>query len=79
MKGDNSVAITGNVFSSSDIDMNPVQVNGLLIAEEVLLQGNSTAISDEGNLDYYRFMPGFHYENGSKTTVVMPGSWQEIE
>ncbi|OGX45390.1 MAG: hypothetical protein A3I71_04575 [Omnitrophica WOR_2 bacterium RIFCSPLOWO2_02_FULL_63_16] len=79
VKGDNSVAITGNVFSSSDIDMNPVQVNGLLIAEEVLLQGNSTAISDEGNLDYYRFMPGFHYENGSKTTVVMPGSWQEIE
>ena len=79
VKGDNSVQVYGTIYTSGKIELNPIQVHGVLIGKEVKLKGASTLISDDGNLAYYAFMPGFWYPPEMKTTVTTTGSWREIQ
>ena len=77
--GSSSVTVTGNVYAVNAISTNPITINGLLIADNIDLQGNTT-ISDQENLDYYTPMPGFIYPPELLTTVSAGSSaWKEIE
>ncbi len=80
--GDNGFNIIGTIYAIGDIDINPIHVEGTIIAGgDIKLQSAATSVTDAGILDYYELMPGFTYPDELKTTVVVSGgfSWREIE
>jgi hypothetical protein len=76
--GSGSVIVTGNIVAMHTISFNPITVNGLLVGDDVQLQGD-TLINDKNTLDTYAFMPGFSYGAEDKTTETVSGSWLEIK
>lgn len=87
-QGSGSVKLFGTVYSSGQVNLGPVSVEGVVIGNPVDIQGGGlngcqvpggTCYTDGGNLIYYEFMPGFDYPEELKTTVIVGGSWREIE
>ena len=83
--GNSDTFVFGTIFATADpipsglVNVNPVKVHGVIIGDEVEVQGSST-YSDDSNLGYYAPMPGFTYPPNLLTTVSTgPGSWKEIE
>ncbi len=81
---------SGKPFNGTNgtIDVNPINVKGVLIANIVNLQGGqgngSTTITDDHANDpnytkYYALMPGFVYRPELKTTTIVSGNWREIQ
>lgn len=84
VKGDASVEIYGNIFAEGAIGSdqhpwNPNEVHGTIIGEDVYLKAASTLVTDDGNILYYSFMPGFAYPDEIKTTVTLGDTWREIK
>ena len=77
--GSSAAEVTGNIYSLNVISLNPITVNGLLISDNVQLQGNSTLITDRRMLDSYAFMPGFDYSDEDKGVSALPDGWRELQ
>lgn len=60
----------------------PVTVHGVVIGNQVKIQGSSTYTDDHSTdsnyLKYYALMPGFTYPPELKTAVTVSGGWREI-
>jgi Tfp pilus assembly protein PilX len=78
VKADNSVAIYGTIYATNKIDFNPIQIHGVLISDQIEIQG-STKITDDKNEGYYDLMPGFSYPDSMKTTKAVSKTWQEVQ
>ena len=67
---------------NSEMNLDDITVHGPLIGNIVDL-GNHANITDDypdpNYLKYYGFMPGFTYPPDLKTTVVVSGTWREIQ
>ena len=80
---DPNVEIFGTVYSGGLVDLNPINVHGVIIGDVVELQGTSTDITDDHATDtdflkYYAIMPGFEYPDELLTTVGIAGTWREL-
>jgi len=78
-QGSNVVNISGALFSWGEVDLNPINVEGVIIGNPVEIQGTSAEYGDNGNINYYGFLEGFDYPDDLKTTSGIPGTWTEIE
>jgi hypothetical protein len=85
--GDAVVEIFGGIFAR-DVDLGPMTVHGVLIGEDVEIQGGNpnacnqpggTCYTDDGNTDYYQFWEGFEYPDELKTTKLVAGGWRELQ
>ena len=75
---DANVTIFGGIYSSGTVDLNPIKLHGVLIGENVEIQGGAgTLYTDDGNPVYYAPMPGFTYPDDLVTTRIVQGSWRE--
>ena len=73
------MTVFGTIFATGTIQFLPVVIHGVIIGCDVLLQGASTSVDDEGNLAYYAPMPGVDYPDALKETTATTGSWREIQ
>lgn len=89
-KGDGSVEIYGNIYAvdeegtggsigDAEHPLNPNEVHGTMMGGDVYLKSAAISVSDENNLSYYEFMPGFEYPPDLRKTITVGGSWQEIQ
>ena len=82
-KSSGSFRIIGTVYAQGTVDINPVDVTGVLIGQHVVIQGSSNFTdnhnTDPNYLKYYMFMPGFTYPPQLKIAAVVQGSWKEIQ
>ena len=76
--GSGSVTITGSIYSLHTVTFNPITVYGLIVGDDVQLQGN-TLISDQNDPNTYALMPGFHYNDDQLTTAQSGSTWREIQ
>jgi hypothetical protein len=78
IQADANVNIYGNVYSEGQVDFNAGDFHGLIIGQDVEVQGGQgTLYTDDGDLSYYAVMPGFAYADDLKTTIGMPNTWRE--
>ena len=78
VQADSNVEVFGGLYSSGTIDLNPIRLHGVLIGNEVEIQGGSGSLyTDDGNPVYYAPMPGFDYPGDLVTTRIVEGSWRE--
>jgi hypothetical protein len=78
-----SKTVVGAIYTPATINVNPVDVHGVLYGGQVEVQGSST-YTDDHNSDptyqkYYAFMPYFTYPNHLKVALKQLGTWKQIE
>lgn len=81
--GNTGVNVFGTIYSfNGGVDLRGgTYVEGVIISVNGPVDLRGTAdITDNGDLSYYNFMPGFTYPEEMKTTVFAPGgTWREIQ
>lgn len=82
-KSSGSATVYGAIYAEGTLNLNPIDVHGVLIGTTVEIQGSSTFTDDHETdtnyLKYYALMPGFDYSSELKTNAVIPGSWKELQ
>ena len=79
-KSSGSATIFGTVYAGGTVDFNPVDKYGVVIGNQVKIQGSSKYVDDSNDptyLKYYALMPGFTYPPELVITVTQAGSWKE--
>jgi hypothetical protein len=78
---DAAVTVFGNIYSTGDVDLNPITVHGAIIGQTAEVQGGdgSTLYTDDGTLATYTLMPGFEYPGQSQQLKITGQSWREIQ
>lgn len=81
--GDAHLVIHGTLYAAGTINVNPIDVYGAVIGNNVQIQGSSTYtdghLVDPNYLKYYAIMPGFYYPPELLKTVTVPGGWRELQ
>lgn len=78
IQADANVNVFGNIYSEGTVDFNSGDFHGMIIGQDVEVQGGQGALyTDDGDLSYYAVMPGFAYSDDLKATIGMPNTWRE--
>lgn len=78
VQADANVTIYGTVYSSGEVNLNPINVHGVVIGDPVEIQG-SAVFDDDDNLAFYALTPGFTYPEDLKSTTPVAGTWRELQ
>ena len=61
------------------IELFGASVHGPLVGGDVVLKDAAAWVTDDDNPDAYGLMPGFFYPDELKSTIMVPGTWRELQ
>jgi hypothetical protein len=76
---DNSVEIFGDIYASGVIDFRPLEIHGMLVGTDIILQSAATTVTDDGNEAYYGLFEGFTYPKDWLGNEGVANGWREIQ
>ena len=84
VKSSGSATVFGTIYAVGTIDFNPIDVHGMLIGNQIKIQGSSTYTDDHTTdpnnyLKYYALIPGLTYTPDLIGTATKTGTWREIQ